>query len=46
MTVCKENLQHLQDLQKQYYNKSTKHKSYTTDDKVWLNSKYFNTKEN
>ena len=46
MTVCRENLQHAQDLQKRAYDKSTKLKSYAPCDKVWLNSKYIKTKQN
>ena len=39
MTVCQKNLHYIQDLQKQAYNKGVKLKSYTPNDKVWLNSK-------
>ncbi len=46
IAVCKENLQHAQELQKQYHNKHAKPRSYTPDDKVWLNSKYIKTKQN
>ena len=44
--VYQENLQHVQNLQKQAYNKSTKPRSYASNDKVWLNSKYIKTKRN
>ena len=46
MTVCRENLQHAQDFQKQAHNKGTKPKSYASSKKVWLNSKYIKTKQN
>ncbi len=46
MTVCRENLQHAQELQKQYHNKHTKPRSYAPGEKVWLNSKYIKTKRN
>ena len=42
---CK-NLFHAQKLQKRAYNKSVKPRSYTFNDKVWLNSKYIKTKQN
>ena len=45
-TVCRENLQHAQELQKQYYDKHAKPRSYAPGDKVWLNSKYIKTKQN
>ena len=46
MTVCRENLHHAQELQKQAHNKGVKPRSYTLCDKVWLNSKYIKTKCN
>ena len=46
MTVCRENLHHSQELQKQGYNKGTKPRSYAPGDKVWLNSKHLKTKQN
>ena len=46
MAVCRENLQHAQDLQKQAHDKGTKPRSYASGDKVWLNSKYIKTKQN
>ena len=44
--VCQENLYHAHELQKQAYDKSVKPRSYTSSDKVWLNSKYIKTKHN
>ena len=44
MTVCRENVHHAQELQKQAYNKGIKPKSYTPGGKIWLNSKYLKTK--
>ena len=44
MIVCKENLYHTQELQKQAHNKGVKPKSYASNNKVWLNSKYIKTK--
>ena len=46
ITVCRENLHHAQELQKQAHNKGMKLKSYAPGDKVWLNSKYIKTKQN
>ena len=46
MTVCRKNLHHAQELQKQDYNKGVKPKSYAPGDKFWLNSKYLKTKQN
>ena len=46
MTVCQENLHHAQELQKRAHNKGVKPKNQTPGDKVWLNSKYFKTKQN
>ena len=46
MYVCRKNLQHAQKLQKRYYDKHAKPRSYTPGDKVWLNSKYIKTKQN
>ena len=46
MFVCRENLHHAQKLQKRAYNKGVKPRSYASDDKVWLNSKYIKTKRN
>ena len=46
MSVCRENLQHAQELQNCYHDKHAKPKSYTPGDKVWLNNKYIKTKRN
>ena len=46
MTVCRENLHHAQEFQKQAHNKGVKLKNYVFDDKVWFNSKYIKTKHN
>ena len=46
MNVCRENLQHAQELQKRYHDKHAKPKSYALGKKVWLNSKYIKTKRN
>ena len=46
ITVCEENLYHAQKLQNQAHNKGVKPKTYAPGDKVWLNSKYFKTKQN
>ncbi len=46
MIVCKKNLQHVQELEKQYYDKHTKPKSYALGKKIWLNSKYIKIKRN
>ena len=46
MTVCRDNLQHAQELQKEYHEKHAKPRSYAPSEKVWLNSKYIKTKQN
>ena len=46
LTIYKENLQHTQELQKQYHNKHAKPRSYTLGKKIWLNSKYIKIKQN
>ena len=46
IAAWRENLQHAQELQKQAHNKGTKPRSYTSSEKVWLNSKYIKTKCN
>ena len=46
VTVCWENLHDTQELQKRAYNKGVKPRSYTPNDKVWLNNKYIKTKRN
>ena len=45
-TICRESIQHAQELQKQYHDKHVKPRSYTPGEKVWLNSKYIKTKRN
>ena len=44
--VCRENLYHTQELQKQAHDKRVKPQSYALSEKVWLNSKYIKTKHN
>ena len=46
MAACQQNLYHVQELQKQAYDKSVKPQSYTLGDKLWLNSKHLKTKQN
>ena len=46
MTVCRENLHHAQEFQKQAHGKGVKPKTYALSDKVWLNSKDIKTKRN
>ena len=46
MIVCRENLQHAQNLQKQAHDKSPNPRNYAPGDKVWLNNKYIKTKQN
>ena len=46
MIVCRQNLHHAQDLQKQAHNKEVKPRSYASGKKIWLNSKYIKTKRN
>ena len=46
MFVCRENLYNTQELQKRAHDKGVKPRSYVSDDKVWLNSKYIKTKRN
>ena len=46
MIVCRENFYYPQKLQKQANDKGVKPRSYTPNDKVWLNSKYIKTKQN
>ena len=46
MIVCRENLHHAQELQKQAHDKGVKPRSYASGDKIWLNSKYIKTKHN
>ena len=46
MTICRENLHYAQEFQNQAYNKGVKPKSYASSNKVLLNSKYINIKQN
>ncbi len=46
MAVWKENLQYVQEFQKQHHNKHPKPRSYALGKKVLLNSKYIKTKQN
>ena len=46
MIVCRENLHHTQELQKQTHDKGVKPRSYAPSEKIWLNSKYIKTKHN
>lgn len=47
MSVCRDNLQHAQELQKQYHDRrNIKPKSYAPSDKIWLYNKYIKTKQN
>ena len=46
MIVCRENLYHAQELQKQTHNKKVKSQSYAPSKKVWLNNKFIKTKRN
>ncbi len=44
MAICNKNLQYTQELQKQYYDKYAKPRSYVPGKKVWFNNKYIKTK--
>ena len=46
MIVCQKNLHHAQKLQKRAHDKGVKPQSYSSDEKIWLNSKYIKTKSN
>ena len=46
MIIYQKNLHHAQELQKQAYDKGVMPRSYTSGDKVWLNSKSTKTKHN
>ncbi len=46
MTICQENFHHAQELQKQANDKDVKPRSYAPGNKIWLNSKYIQTKQN
>ena len=44
MIVYRENLYHVQEIQKRAHDKGVKPRSYASGEKVWLNSKYIKTK--
>lgn len=46
LAACCENLHHAEKLQKQAYNKGVMPENYAFNNKIWLNSKYINTKYN
>ncbi len=46
MKVCYQNRFYTQELQKKAYDKGVKSRSYVSDEKIWLNSKYIKTKRN
>ena len=46
MTVCQQNLYHVQELQKRGHDKWVKPQGYALGEKVWLSSKYLKTKRN
>ena len=46
MIICWKNLYCIKKLQKLAHNKGIKPKSYTLENKFWLNSKYIKTKQN
>ena len=46
MTICQRNLHPTQKFQKETHNKDIKPRSYASDNKIWLNSKYIKTKQN
>ena len=46
MTICQENLYHVQEFQKQARNKVVQPRSYSPSVKVWLNSKCIKIKHN
>ena len=46
MIVCRKNLHHAQELHKRAHDKGVKPRNYTPGKKVWLNSKYIQTKCN
>ena len=43
---CYQNLFHVQELQKKAHDKRVRSRSYASSKKVWLNSKYIETKRN
>ena len=46
MIVCQKNLHYAQELQKGVHDKDVKPRSYASNDKIWLNSKYIKIKRN
>ena len=44
MTICRKNPYYAEEMQKQAHNKSVKPRSYISNYKPWLNSKYIKTK--
>ena len=46
MTICQQNLYHVQELQKRGHNKGVKPQSYAPGEKVWLSSQYLKSKRN
>ena len=46
ITMCQQNLQHVQEFQKQAHNKRVKPQSYVLGNRVWLSSKHLKTKQN
>ena len=46
ISIYRENLGYAQKLQKRYHDKHVRPKHYTSEDKIWLNSKYIKTKQN
>lgn len=46
MNICRQNLLHTQNLQKQVHDKRIKPRSYGLGKKVWVNSKQIKTKQN
>ncbi len=46
MEVCYQNILNAQELQKRAHDKGVKSRNYVSGEKVWLNSKYIQTKRN
>lgn len=46
INICRQNLLHAQDLQKQTYDKGVKLWKYALIEKIWLNSKHIKIKPN
>ena len=44
--ICQQNLLHAQKLEEKAYDQGVMTRSYAPGEKVWLNSKYINTKQN